>query len=160
MSIATAMLDGIAPGDFSGVLQRQYKGTADANVSRQFARTWQLTGAYRHGVDYIEGFATPILTDGASVSTTGQMSRRVDFLATASYSVGEPVVLGQTRGFTTYAANARLRRALNADWAVFGEYLYYYYDFSHGFVPIGFPPTMSRNSVRVGLMLWVPLGGR
>jgi hypothetical protein len=160
VSAATAMLDGMAPGDGSGALHRQYKGTGDVSVSRQFARTWQVAGAYRRGVDFIEGFATPTLTDGVSVNTTGLLSRRVDFMASASYSVGEPVVLGQTKGYTTYATDVRVRRALNADWAVYGEYLYYYYDFSRTFVPIGVPPAMSRNSVRGGLMLWVPMGGR
>jgi len=40
------------------------------------------------------------------------------------------------------------------------EYLYYYYDFSQAFGPIGLPQQMARNSVRAGLTLWLPLTGR
>jgi hypothetical protein len=157
---STIMLDAPAPGDGTGILRRQYKTAADASLSRQFARSWQASGAYRRGVGFIEGFTTPVLTDGFSVNTTGLFSRRVDFLGSASYSVGEPVVAGESSGFTTYAGDVRMRVALNNRWALYGEYLYYYYDFGRGFVPAGVPQRVSRNSVRAGLTMWMPMGGR
>jgi hypothetical protein len=157
---STVMLDAPAPGDASGQLRRQYKAAGDVTVSRQLGRTWQTSGAYRRGVGYIESFATPVLTDGLSFNVTGLFSRNVDFLAGASYSVGEPVIAGQSSGFTTYAGDLRMRFALNNQWALYTEYLYYYYDFSSGFLPVGVPPRMNRSSVRAGLTLWVPMRNR
>jgi len=158
---STVTLDAAAPGDPSGELRRQYRAIGDVSMSRQFGRSWMTSGTYRRGVGYIEGFDAPVLTDGLSVNVSGLLSRRVDFLAGASYSVGEPVIAaGLSSGFTTYAGNARIRFALNEKWALSGEYLYYFYDFGSGFVPVGVPPRMTRNSVRGGLTLWVPLGAR
>jgi hypothetical protein len=125
-------------------------------LTRQFGRTWQAGGAYHRGVGFIEGLTQPVLTDGLSVTTTGFLTRRVDFTGNVSYSVGEPFTLGETRGFTTYGADARLRLALNRDWAIFGDYRYYYYDFSQSLLPAGLPRTSSRNGLRGGLMLWLP----
>jgi hypothetical protein len=47
--------------------------------------------------------------------------------------------------------------ALARMWAVYVEYLYYFYDFSHGLVPLGAPARVARNSARVGLTLWLPM---
>jgi len=160
VAVATAMLDAPVQGDATGEFRTQYRAIADASLRHQFARTWQVSSAYNRGLGFIEGFATPVATDGLSINTTGLVSRRVDLAASASYSVGEPVIVDQSSGFTTYAANVRMRIALNNQWALYTEYLYYYYDFSRGFVPIGLPSQMSRNSVRAGLTLWVPVGGR
>ncbi len=157
---STVIVDAPAPGDGSGELRRQYKAAGDVTYVRQFGRTWQAAAAYRRGVGYIEGFDTPVLTDAVNVNVAGLFSRRLDFLASGSYSLGEPVVAGQLTGFTTYAGDLRMRIALSSTWAVYAEYLYYYYDFGRGFLPAGVTPQMSRNTVRTGLSLWVPVGGR
>jgi hypothetical protein len=43
-------------------------------------------------------------------------------------------------------------------WALFGEYSYYKHDLGDVLIVAqGVPPILDRNSVRVGLTLWVPL---
>ena len=81
-------------------------------------------------------------------------------MATAAYSVGQPTIANASHGLTTYTADLRTSFALNHTWAVFADYLYYFYDFSAGIVPVGAPPRVARNSVRAGLMLWVPMRRR
>jgi hypothetical protein len=159
-NLSTVMLDAPAWNTGSGDLRRQYRATADANVAHQFGRTWQTSGAFKRGVGYVEGFETPVLTDGVSLITTGMLTRRMDLMVSGSYSVGEPVIAGQSSGFTTYAGDVRTRFALADKWAIYAEYTYYYYDFTRGFVPVGVPPRVSRNSVRAGLTWWVPMGVR
>ncbi|HEY7292591.1 MAG TPA: hypothetical protein VH583_22330 [Vicinamibacterales bacterium] len=156
-NVSTAMLDAAAPGDPLGILRQQQQFAADVSFSRQFARTWQAQGGYNRSFGFIEGLTTPIFSDGVNVATSGLLSRRVDLSASAAYSVGTPVVFAQNRGFTTYTADVRTRMALNETYALYLEYLYYYYDFSRTLVPIGFPPQMARSSVRAGITLWFPL---
>ena len=156
-NVGTAMLEATAPGDSLAVLRQQYRLAGDVTFSRQIARTWLAEGGYRRGFGFIEGLATPVLTDGVNVSGSGLLTRSVDLLVKGAYSVGEPVTFGATHGFTTYTTDVRTRFALKTAWAVYLEYLYYYYDFSGRLVPIGAPPKMARNSVRVGLTWWFPL---
>jgi hypothetical protein len=44
---------------------------------------------------------------------------------------------------------------------MYGEYQYYYYDL-RGTLQLlpGVPPGLNRNSVRIGMTLWVPVVGR
>ena len=51
-----------------------------------------------------------------------------------------------------------MRRALTRNLAAYLEYLFYHYDFNEVVDrPAGLPQEFSRNGVRVGLNLWLPL---
>jgi hypothetical protein len=51
-----------------------------------------------------------------------------------------------------------LRWALNPLWAMFGEYLFYDYNAGAAVIlPVGVPPSLQRNSARIGLSLWLPV---
>jgi hypothetical protein len=156
-NLSVSSLEAVVPGDDIATLRQQMRLSGDVSLNRQFGRTWQAGGGYRRGYEFIEGLTRPVWTDGVNFNTTGLLTPRVDLAASAAYSVGEPINLEQTRGFTTYTANVRTRVALSKTWAVSLEYLYYYYDFSRVLVPIGTPPTMSRNTGRVGLTWWFPM---
>jgi hypothetical protein len=160
LSTGSVLLHAPAPGDALGILRPQYGVTADAAVSSQFGRTWQAEGGYRRGVSYIEGIQTPVLTDGITATTNGLLTPRINLTLTAAYSVGQPTIANTPHGMTTYTADARTSFALNHTWAFFAEYLYYFYDFSGAIVPVGAPPRVARNSVRGGLMLWLPMRRR
>ncbi len=149
-----------APGESSAVLRQQYRLSGNVALSTQFGRTWQADGGYNRGVGFIDGLSTPVLTDGVTAAMSGLLNARTSLLLTGAYSVGQPTIASTTHGFTTYTANARTSFAVSRKWALFVEYLYYYYDFSAGVVPVGAPPQVSRNSGRVGLSLWLPLKGR
>jgi hypothetical protein len=156
----SVMLDAPAPGDSVAVLRSQYRMTGDVALQSQFGRTWQVEGGYRRGVSFIEGIQTPVLTDGVTSTASGMLSPRINLLTTAAYSVGQPTISNTAHGITTYTADARTTFAIRHTWAFFAEYLYYFYDFSSGIVPIGAPPRVGRNSVRAGLMLWAPMRHR
>jgi hypothetical protein len=160
MNTGSVMLHAPAPGDAPGILRPQYGVTADAALSTQFGRTWQAEGGYHRGVSYIEGIQTPVLTDGLTTSISGLITPRINLAVSGAYSVGQPTVANAAHGLTTYTADARTSVALNRTWAFFAEYLYYFYDFSSGIVPVGAPPHFARNSGRAGLMLWVPMRHR
>jgi hypothetical protein len=162
-SVGSVMLQALAAGTSQGDARQRYQVSGDMALSRQFGRTWQATGAYRRSVGFMEGFSSPVLIDGITVSTTGRVAQRVDLLMTGAYSIGEPAVasVSASDGFTSYTGNVRTRVALSRLLAVYGEYLYYFYDFSDSvLLPAGAPPKMSRNSAHLGLTLYIPMGRR
>ena len=126
----------------------------------QLGRTWQAEGGYRRGVNFIEGIQTPVLTDGVKASASGLLAPRFNLELNGAYSVGQPTVANSSRGITTYTADVRANFALNHMWALFADYTYYFYDFTAGFVPLGAPPRVARNSARVGVKLWAPMRHR
>jgi hypothetical protein len=142
-------------------LRQQYRIFVDAAVMHQMARTWSVQGSYHRGLGYIEGFPGPIYSGAYTASTTGFLNRRTDLSLSAAYSDGDSALNGTPMQFTTYTGNVRARYALNRLWATYAEYLFYYYNFNRNFVVLpGIPPGMTRNGVRVGVTLWIPVRQR
>jgi hypothetical protein len=128
-------------------------------LTHQIGRTWAVQANYRRAVGYyIEGLQNRIFTEAYGVTTGGLVNRRTDLSFTASYSTGQPEFTGTPAAFSTYTGDARLRFALGRSWATYAEYTLYVYSFDKEFVlPAGVPPQFSRNSLRVGFTLWVPM---
>jgi hypothetical protein len=160
VSTASALLHTVAPGEAAEILHPQYRFIGDVGLTRQFGRTWQVDGSYHRGVGFIEGITTPVIMTGWTTQTGGRLSRRTSLMVTSGYSVGEPTIPNASSGFSTVTVNARGNVSVSRDWALYLEYLYYFYDFSSGIVPDGVPPRMARNGVRTGLTLWLPIGHR
>jgi hypothetical protein len=159
--IGSSVLDS-PESDFAGaVAGRQYRATADASVGYDLGRTWQARGTYRRGFEYVAAFRDPVFTNGFSVGLDGLLNRRWEFRASAGYSTGASAIDRGRSAFDTYTGTVRLQYALGRKWAVYSEYLYYFYDFgaSTALRP-GLPPTLERNSVRLGLTAWIPVIGR
>jgi hypothetical protein len=163
----TTFAFGVGPGIASGVSansgpaqnERQYRIAGDFSVNHQVSRTWSLRGGVHRGLGYIENVSKPVLTNAASMEAQGFLNRRTDVSVSAGYTTGELALEGTPPPFSTYTGLARLRFAFARHLAVFGEYLYYYYEFNRDFpLPPGVPPTLTRNGARAGVMLWVPVG--
>jgi hypothetical protein len=143
-------------------LVRQYRLVADASLKYELGRTWVLEGNYHRGFGYIQGLQSPVYTEAYQASTSGYLSRRLDLTVSAAYSTGEAALTGAAAEFATYTGNLRMRYAVSRMWAVYGEYLLYYYDFTHLLSPLppGVPPGLTRNGARAGVMLWIPVRRR
>ncbi len=146
--------------DLDGATQL-YRMTAAASMTYPITRTWNAQAAYRRGTEYLESFAKPVFTNALTFATSGSVSRRSDLAISAAYSEGDPGLTGAEAPFTTSTASARYRVTLNRTWATYAEYLYYYYDFKSSLLlPQGVRPQLTRNSVRVGLMLSMGTRGK
>jgi len=141
---------------------RQYRLTASTALTHQLGRTWTAQGTYRRGMGYyVEGFARPVFTEAYAASASGFLNRRADVSLSGAYSTGESALTGAPDQFSTYTADARVRFGLGKMWATYVEYLFYYYKFNSGIqLPTGVPPYLTRNGVRTGLTLWVPVRHR
>jgi hypothetical protein len=138
--------------------RRQLRLIADAALAHQMGRTWLLVGSFKRGTGFVEGLSGPVFTDAVSASTNGFFNNRTDLHAAFAHSNGEPTLVGAVTSFSTTTANARVRFALSARWAVAAEYLFYFYDFSKTLqLAPGINPRFKRNSVRGGLTLWLPI---
>jgi hypothetical protein len=145
-------------GNSEQVEGRRIRATGAASIVHQMGRTWSAQAQYRREVGYLEGFVRPVFSDSANVTLGGLLTRRTDLLLNANYITGTSGLSAGGPRFDSYSASARVRRALGRNLAAYCEYLFYYYDFTQvADRPTGLPQEFSRNGVRVGLSLWLPL---
>jgi hypothetical protein len=124
-------------------------------------RTWRLRGAYRRGIGFVDGLTGPVATDALTLTTDGFLNRRTDLMMMAAYTDGEASLTVGGSDFTTYTAGMTARVALSRTWATYVEYVTYFYDFDDSaYLPPGVSPSLTRNNVRMGLTLWVPVRRR
>ena len=158
-AVGSAAVENSLTIDELGVFDRQYHVLGDMRFGYQFGQTWEARATYRRGLEYVPGLRTPVYASGFTTAVTGLINRRWDVLLSAAYSDGaSALVRDASSTFDTYTANLRTKYAFSRTWAVYADYLYYYYDFrGTGQLPPGVAPVLERNGVRVGVMLWAPM---
>jgi hypothetical protein len=160
-NLGPTMATGYVAVDGDRDLRRQYRMRGDASVSYEFARTWTTRASYHRALGFIEGLAQPAYTGAYAASLDGSLNRRFGLSVSGAYSTGESALIGEPSPFKSYTGSSRLLIALGREWASYVQYVYYYYSFSEGFqLPVGVSRGLSRDSVRVGLTLWVPMRHR
>jgi len=154
-----------SPSSVASGTELQFRLVGQVGLTHEMGRTWRARVGYNRGVGFAEVFAQPVVADGVNVSLTGFAARRVDVSVNGSFSTGE-IGLGRTLGtlstsnssFQAWNVSARTRYALGSMWAIYAEYFYYSQDLGTAvIVPSGIPSVLERQSIQVGLTLWVPL---
>ncbi len=143
--------------DLGTVDGRQYRMSGNMYASYQFQRTWETRATYRRGLGYVAELSGPVYSDAVSAALNGMLSRQVSFSAAVAYSKGDSAVFTRAAQFSTYTVSTRVSRVIGKAWALYGEYLYYFYDFGAAQVRAGLPSSVERNGVRAGLTVWLPL---
>ena len=145
--------DVLTPGQ-----DRRYRAHGSTSFGYQFSSRWQARATYQRDLQYVPDFAEPVFTDGVTVSLDGLLSPRMDFLVSGHYTNANSALTRDAATLDTYALDGRLRYAVSRTWAIYGEYLYYFYEFTKrtpGSAEV--PPGLERSGVRVGLTLWLPI---
>jgi hypothetical protein len=133
-----------------------YRASGDVAVGWNFSGSWTTRATYSRGLEYIADLTEPVFAEGVTAEIGGLCTSRVDIVASARYSSGASAVYRDALTFDTSSADVRIRYAITSTLAVYGEYLYYYYDLrGHRQLAPGIPPGLERNAVRAGLTLWV-----
>jgi hypothetical protein len=132
----------------------------EAAVDYPFRLKWRASASYRRDVNYVPGLTEPVFTTGGRISVTGLIGRRVDVSAFAASATGTSPTSLNTRNFASYTGEARIRYALTRTFALYSEYLYYYYDLGgQAHLAPGLPAVYEQRGIRVGFMLLgQPLG--
>ena len=134
-----------------------YYFNGEARLNREIGRTWNATASYRRGVDFVEAFSEPFLSDRFSVGFGGMLNRRLQFGSGVGGAVGS-VGVGTGQNYDTYSASATLNYALTRYTGLGTEYFFYRYRFDQTvLLPPGMSPHTNRQGVRVYLSVWVPL---
>jgi len=75
--------------------------------------------------------------------------------ASAGYVVGESVLQRDNGHFDTYTGTVRARYSVTRSFAVYGQYLYYYYNLrGQAALAPDLPKVFEQHGLRFGLMLW------
>ena len=134
-----------------------YHLIGSAHVRHEIARTWTAQAGYRRGVDFHEGFNDPFAVDAVNGSIAGFASRRVRLGAAADYARGT-IGIDTSNRFESLSATAGLEYALSRNYAVYGRYLYYRYDFDNDVaLDPRFLRALHRQGARFGLTASFPL---
>jgi hypothetical protein len=146
---------------YVGATGTLFKFEADGAVEYPFLRSWSVGGSYRRGVEYIAVLQEPVFRDAVRLALAGLVGPRIDVSASAGSSVGESVFSRDTQRFDTYTGTARARYGVTRSFALYGEYLYYFYNF-HGQTTLSddLPNRFEQHGVRAGVMLWARPVGR
>ena len=128
--------------------------SGDGSVTYQMRRDWLVSANVRRSVEYTPLFREPVLSDGASVSLTSVVTRRVDVTGTAGYAKGASALNGRDT-FKTYVGDVMARFALQRWVALYGEYVYFYNDLRgrERLIP-NLPTLFKQHGIRMGVALW------
>ena len=135
----------------------------DALVAHQAGKSWLLLASFNRGSQFNQGYGGPVFADELFGSVTGFITSKTDITASMAYTDGQSVLAITGREFVTSTAGARIRHALSRNWALTAQYFYYSYDFTNApGLPalIAVPERFSRNSVRAGVSVFVPISRR
>jgi opacity protein-like surface antigen len=133
--------------------------TGTGSLVWEFLRSWAARVMVNRGVNYLEGFAAPAVTNSLSTGIGGLVSRRVGIDAGASYSTGTVgATKGLNNGYGSWNAFASADYAMTQHLALYARYFYYDYGFQSGVaLPPGLSNQFQRNGARFGVKAWVPL---
>jgi hypothetical protein len=138
-----------------------FKFEGEAGVEYPFFRTWSAGGSYSRGVEYIAVLLEPVFRDAARLEVVGLPAARLDVSASAGLSVGASAFTDGRQRYDAYTGTARARYAVGRSLAIYGEYLYYYYQFHDlAGLAVDLPSRFQQHGVRAGFMLWARPVGR
>jgi opacity protein-like surface antigen len=130
-------------------------------VRLDLGRTWAVGVDYRRAVSVLPGITLQsFATDAASVRANGRLGNRIEVVLSGAFSNGRAGYGEQPSRYESYSGTAQLHFAVSRCCATTVNYDYYYYKL-HAVtnVPTGIPNEYDRNTLRVGLSVWVPLFG-
>jgi hypothetical protein len=137
--------------------QTRYRAVGNVNVMHEIGRTWTASGVYQRGTYYIDTLDEPVFGDTGSVGVSGLLTRRIQFQALASATLGNAGFTVQ-RQYDSYRGTVSMSTALNRFMNVGLDYAYYKYvvDPLIQLEP-GVPRNVNRQSIRAHVSFWAPL---
>ncbi|HJZ74838.1 MAG TPA: hypothetical protein VKE51_24040 [Vicinamibacterales bacterium] len=136
--------------------KRFFKLQGDGSVDYEFRPKWRAKGNYSRGLEYLAILRQPVFADGVRAELTGLITRQIDLLASAGYATGSSALYSTATDLKTRTSVIRIRYALRHSYAIYSEYLYYYYDLSgQALLAPGLPKTYEQHAIRAGVMLFV-----
>lgn len=131
-------------------------GSARVNIIRQ----WNLSFDLRRDVSVLDGIAPePFATIATGVRLEGEVGSRLQLAISWASTKGD-TQSGSASAFNTATGTAQIQYAFSRFGGLFVGYTYYEHQ-QEGSLPTltALPRSYNRNSVRLGLTLWLPVVG-
>jgi hypothetical protein len=130
------------------------------SVRLDIGRTWALSADGSRTVTMLEGLTLQsFVTTAVSLWTGGTIGTRANVSITGTYSDGKAHE-GDTGSFSSLGGTAQIQYAVSRCCSLVTSYSYYEHRILDvAAVPTGFPSDFTRNAVRVGMTVWLPLYG-
>jgi hypothetical protein len=136
----------------------RYLVTCGAYLKTQIARSWVVGANYSRGMQYTQGFTDPLFSDRVTGTVTGFLADRVNLSFSVGYDIGSVGVAGEGNRYDTVTVAVTGQYALTGWAALSATYGYYHYLFDQRVqLPAALARGQDRNSVSVGMILWLPL---
>jgi hypothetical protein len=123
-------------------------------------RSWVLSADARRDITVLDGISLqPFVTDAAAVRLEGYAAARILLTFSGAISIGDSA-LSDTGDFQTITGTAQAQYVFGRTLGLFGAYTYYEHrlqGITH--LQVGLPGNYNRNSVRVGMTVWLPVIG-
>ena len=134
--------------------------TVSGSVQLRFLPTWGVLLSARRDITVLNGLSSePFESDAATLTIDGTAWRRLTMGVTGGTSRGR-ARSAQGGDFDQTLLNAQLGYGFSARLGLVVSYSYTQHSFRNVPVaPSSFPTQFGRNSVRVGLTMWLPLYG-
>ncbi len=133
--------------------------SGSASVRLDLGRTWAASAQFNRVVSTLEGLRHSFVTTTANYWLGGNIGRRSAVTVSGSAGSGAPHE-GDLGSYRTLGGTAQVQYRVSQCCAVVTSYSYYEHRLRDlTAVPIGFPRTIDRSAVRVGMSFWLPLHG-
>jgi len=140
-----------------GEKKSQFRLTGNASLVHELGRTWTTSLGYTRGFQTQNGFDELFFTDAIVASVGGLVTRKLEVSANASWassSVGD----SDSKNYRDRSASARATYGLSRFFALYAQYIYYYYRYDETVaIDPRFPRNLDRHGVRAGLTTSIPL---
>jgi hypothetical protein len=134
--------------------QRQFFLTGSASLRHEIGRTWTANVGYMRGVQMIEGFNAPALTDTVTVGVEGFLSPRMKLQTSVEGQAGQLAPVSAR--FTRYDATAALSIYLTRHASFVTRYVAQQYDPGAAAAALLTLPFRTRGqAVRIGMTFWL-----
>ena len=136
--------------------------SGQAQLGLDLGRNWNVSADYRRVVTVVpELTSQTFMTDAALVSARGLIGPRVEIMMSAGRDWSDANDIGSSAAFDSTTAGIQAQVAITRLIAATITYTRFEYEFVEvPDLPVGFAPATSRNAVRFGVTVWLPLIGR
>jgi hypothetical protein len=142
----------------TGADGNQFRLNVAVELRHQLTRRWSATANYSRPIEYMAGFARPLISDAVRTGFAGMLPHRISLVASAGAAWGTEARQGGAH-FSSYTGAVRLSRPLSALWALEAEYHDGWYRFDRAPQAVVIPPAFARRGFRGGLT-WSPRAAR
>ena len=139
--------------------QTAFRLTGAGTLTHQMGRTWSAQLGLNRGVQLLEGFAQPVLSNVISAGLNGSLGRRTRFTSSAAFTTGDVgLSSGGANNYSNWTTGVGLQVALSRSAALETQYFHYSHRFGDDVLRApGLTTDLRKQGLRVSVTWRAPL---